>query len=302
LGGEGLDSLIGGEGRDTLRGGDGDDIISPGSINPGVLQSGEVYDGGAGTDSLQMVGYGLNGGGDYRGITLSSIEQFAFQGSGGLRLTYFDASQLAPLGNLSVIGSPGGDAIQVFLSETNNTFDFRGWVFLDFGQNLDYVAVVSSLAADAIFASNSAKMSAFGYEGNDTILGGDQDDNIGGGTGIDEIRGGAGNDTLDARGLVGGTPYIPVVAGDFFDGGAGLDTLLIDVSADFRDAVLSSIEQLRFFGPTATAKFSGAQVRDAPSPDFIVFDDSSAGDAIVLNLEIFASSGTNLDLSNWQLN
>ncbi len=61
-GGAGNDQLTGDGGTDQLFGGDGNDVLSPGSTG---IASGEIYDGGAGTDTLDMsvmtgAGYTVN--------------------------------------------------------------------------------------------------------------------------------------------------------------------------------------------------------------------------------------------------
>lgn len=88
LGGDGGDNiLIGGAGVDALQGQGGKDRFI---VNPGDLESGETYDGGADGDTLDLAGNGIF---DLAGVTLTSIEAIEMTGSAGTRLILSDNAQ-----------------------------------------------------------------------------------------------------------------------------------------------------------------------------------------------------------------
>ena len=68
MGGEGDDELLGGAGKDKLLGGGGNDLL----IVQDDLVVGEIYDGGAGTDTLTIASNGA----DLRGAYIAGIETF----------------------------------------------------------------------------------------------------------------------------------------------------------------------------------------------------------------------------------
>lgn len=72
--------------------------------------------------------------------------------------------------------------------------------------------------------------SLFGGSGNDRLRGGAGDDVLEGGLGRDDLAGGEGNDTIThkARPSDG-----KIAVNELYDGGAGQDTLIIDVQGDF---------------------------------------------------------------------
>lgn len=191
-GGLGNDTIYGDDGLDTLRGEDGDDVLQPNSS----LQAGEIYDGGAGNDTLDFSNFGGSYAVDLAAgtfnvgatsTTLVSIENVN-AGSGN------DTIQTTANGGEQVWGNGGNDVIGGGL---NNQTLYGG-------------AGNDSIYGDGIVAQGSGV--------GDLLDGGDGNDHIEGAGGSDTMIGGAGNDTLIGdRGTFG--------AGDSMDGGADIDTV-----------------------------------------------------------------------------
>lgn len=191
-GGDGDDELRGDGGLDTLRGDNGNDRLWPNSS----LSAGEIYDGGAGNDTLDFSNFGLSYSVDLAAgtfsvgatsTTLISIEAVN-AGSGN------DTIQTTPFGGEQVWGNGGDDVIGGGL----NSQTLYGGVGND------------SIYGDGIIAQGSGV--------GDLLDGGDGDDHIEGAGGSDTIIGGNGNDfVIGDRGSFS--------SGDSMDGGAGTDTV-----------------------------------------------------------------------------
>jgi Ca2+-binding RTX toxin-like protein len=82
-------------------------------------------------------------------------------------------------------------------------------------------AIIGTNGAENLIGTNEDD-TIFGLGGADAINGLDGNDTIDGGLGIDDVLGGAGNDTIIAT---------VVEAGEKFDGGDGIDTLVVDLAA-----------------------------------------------------------------------
>ena len=91
-GGAGADTIEGGPGRDTPRGGGEDDVFRLFQI--GTAETGEVYDGGLGTDRFLVAGFGslIH---DVSGATVSSVEGVRFAVTAELRLSRAQFNALA---------------------------------------------------------------------------------------------------------------------------------------------------------------------------------------------------------------
>lgn len=211
-GNAGNDRLVTGAGLDVLSGGDGDDTL----LITGKATSRDSYDGGAGSDTLQ-----ISSSVDLSAATISNME--VLDGSGTVTMS---AAQLA--GFVEVRG------VTVQLSGTSNELSLST-TRLGAG-----ASVLLPLADPTIDISAGI----FGSKGDDTIIGGTGADLIFGGRGADRLDGGAGADTLVGGSgtdtLVGATgdDVFRVEPADFAGtdrvysdvvaGGAGADVLEVD--------------------------------------------------------------------------
>jgi Ca2+-binding RTX toxin-like protein len=100
-----------------------------------------------------------------------------------------------------------------------------------------------------------------GGEGNDTIRGGGGADRIKGGAGVDALFGDAGDDTF----VVAGETTVT----DKFDGGTGIDTLLVSNDVDLTGATFTSIEKLEGTGQRVTV--SSDQLAGFASANGVIF-------------------------------
>ena len=201
MGRSGLEAVYSGDGNDFLggyyveggvliHGGGGNDLIR-GSTSDDVLSGGDGNDwlyGWAGDDVL--IG----------GAGRDSLQ--AFEGDDVL---YAD-------GDDAFSGGEGWDTV-VFTDDVNHDVDMQArGVERVFGGDGD----------DRFHTSGSDAITAYGGDGDDTLIGGDGDDTLHGGDGADTLTGGGGGDTLYADG------------DDAFSGGEGWDTVVFtdDVNHD----------------------------------------------------------------------
>ena len=277
-GGAGNDVLDGGDSQDLLIGGNGDDYL--------VMRTGDSGQGGSGNDMLSVesnFASSLDGGTgtgdilrfassyDISGATLTGIEQLNLNGADSMT-----ASQLAMFTRVQGYADNYTTA-GVYLTEGGtaavNVMNFLTGGFWLYG----------STGADLITISSSYNfaVTAFGYGGNDSLVGGSGNDNLNGGLGADTLMGGAGNDTLngeadDAADQIfggngndyiaarshdiisgdAGTDFIDIFSNDVasVDGGTGQDTLRVGAGYDISQTVVTGIEQLNlYYGGRVTA-------------------------------------------------
>ena len=212
----GNDTIDGGKGVDMVRGNDGDDILLVRG-SEGVL---DYFNGGEGTDTLQLIGKDavtLNG---FKAAT-ASIE--IIQGNGrGLygtkQMDVLDLSGLTAMSALPFVDAAGGHDI------------LTGSDFADHLRGGD---------GDDTLNGSDGHDTLNGDAGADILSGDDGNDTLNGGKGIDALDGGVGDDVLVVRGNEG--------VYDTFDGGTDTDTLrLVDtVTLAGFDASASSIEILQ---------------------------------------------------------
>ncbi|MBE1282469.1 MAG: hypothetical protein GJ676_04080 [Rhodobacteraceae bacterium] len=153
-GNEGRDRLTGGQGRDSYFGGAGDDEFH---LLNGETVDGEVFDGGAGNDILQ-----INGSANFKSLDLSastSVEEIDF-GSGFFK------------------GTNGSDNIDI--SGVSKFTLFSNAINLG--------------AGDDTFRGSSVNDRVHGGKGNDVLFGNDGRDKLTGGHGRDSYFGGADDD------------------------------------------------------------------------------------------------------------
>ncbi|PWR18119.1 calcium-binding protein [Zavarzinia aquatilis] len=249
-GGAGADRLNGGVGVDKIFGEDGNDTLIVSS--PAHLLAGEVYDGGAGTDTLDVVAFGDGQQVDFSGVSIRNMEILTSSGILTMSLKTlksFDtiraaAIQLTEGGRINLSGL-SLQLSSVVAYQTNlllsNTATVVNLGLLDApAYPYEMLSVAGGDGNDEITAGRSwSKMTISGGGGNDilkggvdiasTVLdGGDGDDRLYGttgsttlvgGTGKDMIRGGSGDDTIMI--LKG-----DLVAGEVYDGGDGIDWVI----------------------------------------------------------------------------
>jgi Ca2+-binding RTX toxin-like protein len=249
--GSGNDTLVGnaannvlnsGAGKDLVRGDfGGDDTVLAGDGNDYIyfgdaLTTADNIDGGAGTDTLGLIGnYNMTfGANNLVGIErLAVYSNSATAGTASYNLTTIDAN----------VG-PQGFFITAASLKSTETLTFNGSAETDGAFRIQGGAGNDSIAGGAkgdFLTGNAGADMLFGLGGNDTLVGG---------AGADQLRGGAGNDTFLFRSTaesnaVGGIDKIL----DF----QGIDQ--IDLSGIDANAGTEGNEAFTFIGEAA---FSGA--------------------------------------------
>jgi Ca2+-binding RTX toxin-like protein len=210
LGNDFSNGLNGGSGLDHLYGFGGDDTLVIGLASDVV--AGEVYDGGSGTDTLDLNDSGGNNTApfDITGVTLISIETLNSQA----RITRLTSAQL--LGVTTLLGK--------YQFADNAAISLAGVTHGGLQITLNDAGQTLSLAGSSTYYPASAAL-IYGGAGNDTITGGSSAANLYGGGGddvliegtsiyIQVLDGEAGNDRLilkDGATAIGGTGYDTVV-------------------------------------------------------------------------------------------
>lgn len=187
-GGSGNDVLAGDDGVDSLYGGSGVDVLKPGQ---GGIDEGDIYDGGADTDYLDMTDLTT-------GYTIDLASGF---------VKYFFPIIVLP-GEGAGVAAPG--VITATLSNIENVWGAGGNDNITGDANANYLWG---------YDGNDA---LDGGDGNDTLSGGAGDDTLTGGAGIDNSYGGSGNDVL-------GPGSAGISQGEVYSGGSGTDTIDMSV-------------------------------------------------------------------------
>jgi Ca2+-binding RTX toxin-like protein len=256
LGGAGLDSLIGGGGNDslsggadndTLVGGDGDDTLIGGagadSLVGGEGKDTADYSASAGL-TIDMAN-GERGTGDALGDTIDvSVE--AVKGSATGDNTFYGRdnataeSMTGGAGNDTFWGSLGADTLDGaggVLDTVNYSTSTAVTVNLSTGTNsggqaagdvLTGIEKIVGTAQNDAMTAGATGMTFEGGAGNDTLTGGALADTLQADAGNDSLLGGGGNDTLDLR---TNNLAANALAGDYAEGGAGDDTVIMAQSA-----------------------------------------------------------------------
>ena len=201
-GGEGNDTITGGLGNDTLLGGNGNDVF-----NYTIGDGADARDGGAGTDTLRVVGTDaadtLNV--VFNGTALATV-------AGGT-ITGIEAVTADLLGEADTLVYAAASAAVTVNLAANSASGFTSV--------RDIENVTGGNAADTLTGNGVANV-LNGAGGADTLDGGAGNDTLIGGNGNDTIRGGADDDTITWA--VGN-------GRDVVDGGAGIDTFVVDGNA-----------------------------------------------------------------------
>jgi Ca2+-binding RTX toxin-like protein len=280
----GDDELVGGFDRDVIRAGAGDDLIR--YAQGTELAAGELVDGGAGFDTVLMLG----GVYDFTDADLMNVEALRFASSATAKLT---RPMLLDIERITLDGAPG-DTPTLALDGTGN------WVLDAF----DLVAATGTQLKVQLLTpgarlfgreSGSGRPEDFvtGSSGQDTvILGGGDDTALGeagndildGGEGDDSLRGGAGNDIID--GGDGADALVGDAGNDMLRGKAGNDSMLGGEGADTLDGG-SDGDEMR--GGTGDDVY----LVDSTSGDEALEDDSPSGgyDTVVTTVDYQIGAG-----------
>jgi Ca2+-binding RTX toxin-like protein len=183
FGGANIDRLYGGTGRDSVYGGSSDDVIP---VREGEDVAGELYDGGADTDTIVMTWSDTSYVLDLRDDTLVSIEYIQMgldlgtSGNGGTATVRLTAAQVSSMvwffANLDNAPLPTADTLDITMG-TRSTLDLSSFGVWYFTGN-DRVVITGDSSAESIT----------GTVANDVIRGS---------TGKDTLNGGLGSDTAD---------------------------------------------------------------------------------------------------------
>ncbi|NOU07354.1 MAG: cadherin-like domain-containing protein [Hyphomicrobiaceae bacterium] len=227
FGGSGNDRLVGEQDHDIVIGGDGDDMIMA-----TVLDGDDVYDGGAGTDTLNLSGTTANAMVDLELRTSHSSETGTDQiteienvvGSSGDDHIVGNVGANVLTGGAGadvVSGGAGDDTIVATVGDSSDVYD--GGIGTD---TLDLAGTTADAVVNLELGSSSSAETGtdqidqienvVGSGGDDAITGDATANVLTGGVGADVVSGGAGNDTIVAT--VGDS-------NDVYDGGIGTDTL-----------------------------------------------------------------------------
>ena len=302
FGGDGGDVITGGAGIDQVHGEAGDDRLLVAS--PSHIVSGDIFTGGDGTDTLDIVTTSL--------VTLTpagiqtDVENLHALGAVALAATQ--------LGNFQRVDTAGtifltttGAADLVGATVLTRTFQLNagGNTLILSGNMANWHAVTGGAGNDGVIGGDHADGDILnGFGGNDQIFGGDGGDVITGGAGIDQVNGEAGDDRL----LVASPSHI--VGGDIFTGGDGTDTLdivttsLVTLTAA---GIQTDVENLHALGTVALAATQLGNFQRVDTAGTIFLTTTGAADlvgATVLTRTFQLNAGGNTliltgNLANW---
>lgn len=178
----GNDTLIGGIGKDVMKGGDGDDLLVASLTDLEGIKAGTVvYDGGQGSDTLDLSGIPFA---DGTGIWVTM--DIAGKGSSNIRT--------------DVTFNHDGLAEDPTYSGSSFSNNFKGIENFILGGGDDLVQLRTSWPS-SVFGGDGDDNIATG-SGNDYIDGGSGNDILNGGWGSDTLKGGGGNDSFAITGRV----------------------------------------------------------------------------------------------------
>ncbi len=242
-GGDSIDILRGGAGLDQMYGEGGNDTFVTNSTEH---VAGDLYDGGADTDSINVESGALV---NLRTASLVSIEQlrFVFSGAPGVSAVGLNTSQIgAGLSASATIIGQGlvADSLQLTMSSGGALtvqFSYSNWD-ADDETNITGTSAQDTITGSAyrdVVLAGSLADTVYGLQGNDALYGQAGFDTLVGAEGADLLNGGAGNDTLDggfdADTLDGGLDADTLNGGDGDDvlyGRSGIDVMNGDAGVD----------------------------------------------------------------------
>lgn len=162
---------------------------------------------------------------------------------------------------------------------------------------LDRIEFQGGKGNDTFINQNVAvDIRAFGFGGNDTLVGGSGNDDLVGGTGndhlngkggVDKFWGEAGNDTIVA---------IDAAFAEYVDGGSGADTLWIDTVGSKQDSVIAKgssdvVHNVASFANGADRTLTGDDIKD-PTP---LSGDTYNPNRPFANNPLFSKAGPKMD-------
>ena len=172
MGGEGDDELLGGAGKDKLLGGGGNDLL----IVQDDLVVGEIYDGGAGTDTLTIASNGA----DLRGAYIAGIETFD---------AFYATVSSSQLSSFSVI-----DAVFRIDVGSSGVIDLRHASRVSAEIDLELTpAIHSTFRASAWTCVEEDFVSIYGGASSDVVVGGSKREFFHGRAGNDRLEGAGGD-------------------------------------------------------------------------------------------------------------
>jgi Ca2+-binding RTX toxin-like protein len=203
-------------GADTVRAGGGNDYIYYG----GTLGYGDRVDGGAGADTLALLGnYGA--GMAFDALTMTGVEKLVLMGGDPARPHNYDFT----LHDGNVAAGQVLDVVATSLL-AGETLTFLGHNETDGAFNVQSGAGNDTIAGglrNDVIAGNGGNDLIYALNGNDMVSGGAGDDTLYGGGGDDRMAGGAGADLLN--GGYGNDVFVYAGAGE--SSGAGHDSILV---------------------------------------------------------------------------
>jgi Ca2+-binding RTX toxin-like protein len=233
IGGNGNDTLNGGAGNDSLYGGTGNDWFSP--------NGGDFVDGGLGTDVLEIsltsetTARLLNFTGDFTSSVYATFSNYVINietlalGLGSGNDTIWGGSVSSSMsgngGNDFLVGGTANDALfggagNDYLVGGGSNDDLRGGDGDDtLNGESDPDLLTGGLGADIIYGGDGNDY-IYGEGGNDLLIAGGGNDHLYGGDGADSLYGGDGDDRFYQ------------ISSDYVDGGAGFDTIDLDLSTE----------------------------------------------------------------------
>ncbi len=263
--GDGADILEGGAGNDLLRGGDGDDQLLGGADNDNLRgdAGSDLLDGGDGLDFASYVFTGLGTGVTFDGTQIgATAETLVADPLGG-------TDTLRSIERLGISGTNFDDMIRGSGYMSDEANGYANQLFGNGGNDQLFGASKKDIlyggdGNDSLYGGGGGD-DMYGEAGDDLLDGGEGDDFLDGGAGVNVLLGGDGDDTLalvnakDAAGLF--TTFDGL--GSTFDGGAGIDTLLITGNTYFA-GTLSSIERI-YLEPEFTSTAPNGEGSLAPA-------------------------------------
>lgn len=267
-GGGGNDFIHGGPGSDTIRGGAGDDIIRgdnawgyhvynydfatlPGQafdfdLNGFLIGSGETTDLTQVTELAKAARNSPVEPDDF-GIVFTSLYYAPVAGDYRFTTTSDDGSTMRLFkadGTVLTFTNQNGDELN-YLDNDYAQGPTTRWGDVTLEAGMTYIVEIRFW--EAIFGQAlDASVTPPGGSTSGLIATGAANDNLTGGLGKDEIHGGRGDDTMH---VFGGD----MVAGEIYDGGAGVDTLrFVGGTSDLNGVTLTSVENIILDDPSGT--------------------------------------------------
>ena len=255
--------------NESIIGSSQDDILS---IAAATIQSGDLYDGGGGTDTLLITGGGTF---DFSGVGqdathgFHNMEVLAFDGSAASTVTFDGATQFASGLGLSTATVTGSDQAETLrftrkAGQTGGSYDLSGLQFTDWTGGIDTINILATLGVDNIVGTSQDDIFVFAASAAGTQV------NAG-----DSFDGGSGNDTIQI-GTIGAAGLTPI---------------------DFSPAILANFERVTFTNTTGarTVTFTSNQFGAGKISNSATITGTSATNAVVVNM---ATNGS-LDMSGW---